>query len=69
MIIIKTKTGDTFVNDKEIISVQHNREAHTAYISKPSMGTLSMLNLKPIEQVQSAPGPTRRASTSQSTTL
>ena len=53
MIIIKTKTGDTFVNDKEIISVQHNREAHTAYISKPSMGTLSMLNLKPIEQVES----------------
>ena len=53
MIIIKTKTGDTFVNDKEIISVQHNREAHTAYISKPTSGTLSMLAQKPIEQVES----------------
>ena len=53
MIIIKTKTGDTFVNDKEIISVEHNRDAHTAYVSKPNMGTLSMLARKPIEQVES----------------
>jgi len=53
MIIIKTKTGQTLVNDKEIISVQHNRDAHTAYVSKPTSGTLSMLARKPIEQVES----------------
>ena len=53
MIIIKTKTGQTLVNDRKIISVQHNREAHTAYVSKPNMGTLSMLAQKPIEQVES----------------
>ena len=52
MIIIKTKTGDTFVNDREIISVQHNREAHTAYVSKPTSGTL-WRHQPPIEQVES----------------
>ena len=29
MIIIKTKTGDIFVNDKEMVNVTHNRELHT----------------------------------------
>ena len=52
MIIIKTKTGQTLVNDKEIISVQHNREAHTAYVSKPKSGTL-WRHQPPIEQVES----------------
>ena len=32
MIIIKTKTGDIFVNDKEMVDVTHNRELHTAEI-------------------------------------
>ena len=52
MIIIKTKTGQTLVNDKEIISVQHNREAHTAYVSKSTSGTL-WRHQPPIEQVES----------------
>ena len=51
MIIIKTKTGNTLVNDKEIISVQHDREAHTAYVSKPTSGM--MYRQPPIEQVES----------------
>ena len=32
MIIIKTKQGDIFVNDKEMVNVTHNRELHTADI-------------------------------------
>lgn len=51
MIIIKTKTGQILVNDKEIISVQHNREVHTAYVSKPTSGM--MYRQPPIEQVES----------------
>ena len=51
MIIIKTKTGQTLVNDKEIVSVMHNREAHTAYVSKPTSGM--MYRQPPIEQVES----------------
>ena len=51
MIIIKTKTGQTLVNDREIISVQHNRDAHTAYVSKPTSGM--MYRQPPIEQVES----------------
>ena len=51
MIIIKTKTGQTLVNDREIISVSHNREAHTVYVSKPTSGT--MYRQPPIEQVES----------------
>ena len=51
MIIIKTKTGQILVNDKEITSVQHNREAHTAYVSKPTSGM--MYRQPPIEQVES----------------
>ena len=52
MIIIKTKTGQTLVNDREIISVSHNRDAHTAYVSKPTSGTL-WRHQPPIEQVES----------------
>ena len=52
MIIIKTKTGQTLVNDKEIVSVMHNREAHTAYVSKPTSVTL-WRHQPPIEQVES----------------
>ena len=52
MIIIKTKTGQTLVNDREIVSVMHNREAHTAYVSRPTSGTL-WRHQPPIEQVES----------------
>ena len=52
MIIIKTKAGDTFVNDREIISVTHDRDKHTAFVSKPTSGTLSLLAQKPIEHVE-----------------
>ena len=52
MIIIKTKKGQALVNDKEIISVSHNREAHIAYVSKPNMGTL-WRHQPPIEHVES----------------
>lgn len=41
MIIIKTKTGDIFVNDKEMVNVTHNRELHTVDIHDgKGMGTL-----------------------------
>ena len=40
MIIIKTKTGDIFVNDREMMKVTHNREFHTADIHDgKGMGT------------------------------
>ncbi len=52
MIIIKTKTGQILVNDKEIISVQHNREAHTVSVSKPISGMMYR-HQPPIEQVES----------------
>lgn len=52
MIIIKTKTGDTFVNDKEMVNVTHNRELHTAEIhDSKGMGTL--WRKPPIEHVES----------------
>ena len=52
MIIIKTSNGDVFVNDKEMTSVAHNREDHTAFIHDgKAMGTL-WRNL-PIEHVES----------------
>ena len=51
MIIIETKTGQILVNEKEIVSVMHNREAHTVYISKPTSGM--MYRQPPIEQVES----------------
>ena len=52
MIIIKTKTGVIFVNDKEMVNVTHNRELHTADIHDgKSMGTL--WRKPPIEHVES----------------
>ena len=52
MIIIKTKTGDIFVNDKEMVNVTHNRELHTADIHDGKcMGTL--WRKPPIEHVES----------------
>ena len=52
MIIIKTKQGDIFVNDKEMVDVTHNRELHTADIHDgKSMGTL--WRKPPIEHVES----------------
>ena len=52
MIIIKTKTGDIFVNDKEMVNVTHNRELHTAEIHDgKGMGTL--WRKPPIEHVES----------------
>ena len=52
MIIIKTKTGDIFVNDKEMVNVTHNRELHTADIHDgKGMGTL--WRKPPIEHVES----------------
>ena len=52
MIIIKTKTGDIFVNDKEMVNVTHNRELHTADIQDGKvMGTL--WRKPPIEHVES----------------
>ena len=52
MIIIKTKTGDIFVNDKEMVNVTHNRELHTADIHDgKGMGTLWRKPL--IEHVES----------------
>ena len=52
MIIIKTKTGDIFVNDREIMNVTHNRELHTAEIhDSKGMGTL--WRKPPIEHVES----------------
>jgi len=51
MIIIKTKQGDIFVNDREMVNVTHNREIHTAEIHSGKAGTL--WNLPPIEHVES----------------
>ena len=52
MIIIKTKTGDIFVNDKEMVNVTHNRELHTAEINDgKAAGTL--WRKPPIEHVES----------------
>ena len=52
MIIIKTKMGDIFVNDKEMMNVTHNRELHTADIHDgKGMGIL--WRKPPIEHVES----------------
>ena len=51
MIIIKTKTGDIFVNDMEMEHVTHNREIHTAEIRSGKAGPL--WNEPPIEHVES----------------
>ena len=51
MIIIKTKTGDIFVNDREMVNVTHNREIHTAEIHSGKAGAI--WNQPPIEHVES----------------
>lgn len=52
MIIIKTKQGDIFVNDREMANVAHNREHHTAEIHDgKAAGTL--WHEPPIEHVES----------------
>lgn len=38
MIIIKTKTGETLVNEKEIVSVVHDRDEHTARVNEKQVG-------------------------------
>lgn len=38
MIIIKTKTGETLVNENEIVSVVHDRDKHTAHINDKQVG-------------------------------
>ena len=50
MIIIKTKTGDIFVNDKEMVNVTHNRESHTALLND---STITFFQRSPIEHVES----------------
>lgn len=51
MIIIKTANGDHFINDKEVDSVTHDREKHTAYVHRPQIG-FAPIN-PPIEHVES----------------
>lgn len=51
MIIIKTKQGDIFVNDREMVNVTHNRELHTAEIHNGKAGPL--WHEPPIEHVES----------------
>ena len=52
MIIIKTKTGDIFVNDREMVNVTHNRELHTAEIND-GKATGALWRKPPIEHVES----------------
>jgi len=52
MIIIKTKTGDIFVNDKEMVNVTHNRELHTAEINDGKAKS-TIWHKPPIEHVES----------------
>lgn len=52
MIIIKTKTGDIFVNDREMVNVTHNRELHTAEIHD-NKATGMLWRKPPIEHVES----------------
>lgn len=52
MIIIKTKTGDIFVNDREMVNVTHNREHHTADINE-GKGVGMLWRKPPIEHVES----------------
>jgi len=51
MIIIKTKTGETLVNEKEIVSVVHDRDEHTARINEKQVGF--GLRRPPIDNVES----------------
>ena len=52
MIIIKTKTGDIFVNDREMVNVTHNRELHTAEIHDGKAAG-ALWHEPPIEHVES----------------
>lgn len=52
MIIIKTKTGDIFVNDREMVNVTHNRELHTAEIHDGKVAA-ALWHEPPIEHVES----------------
>lgn len=52
MIIIKTRTGDIFVNDREMVNVTHNRELHTAEIHD-GKGVGILWRKPPIEHVES----------------
>ena len=53
MVIIKTSDGDVFVNEKETVSVIHNRDEHTAYIYENEMkGTFRHI-VPPIKHVES----------------
>lgn len=51
MIIIKTKTGETLVNEKEIVSVVHDRDEHTARVNEKQVGF--GLRRPPIDNVES----------------
>lgn len=52
MIIIKTKQGDIFVNDREMVTVTHNRELHTAEIHD-GKATSTLWHKPPVEHVES----------------
>lgn len=52
MIIIKTKQGDIFINDREMVAVTHNRELHTAEIHD-GKATGTLWRQPPIEHVES----------------
>jgi hypothetical protein len=52
MIIIKTKTGDIFVNDREMVNVTNNRELHTAEIHDGKVAA-ALWHEPPIEHVES----------------
>jgi len=52
MIIIKTKTGDIFVNDREMVNVTHNREVHTVDINDGKVAA-TLWHKPPIEHVES----------------
>ena len=51
MIIIKTKTGETLVNEKEIVSVVHDRDEHTARVNEKQV--VFGLRRPPIDNVES----------------
>jgi len=52
MIIIKTKTGDIFLNDRGMVNVTHNRELHTVDIND-GKGVGALWSKPTIEHVES----------------
>ena len=52
MIIIKTKTGSIYVNDKDMVNVTYNRELHTAEIHDGKVAA-ALWHEPPIEHVES----------------